>query len=510
MSPVSPRRFFPVLAVVAPVAIAAACFGPTEVTVTVTTDLACGVGPRTAIFKGLPFGEAPDAETSDCKPDPSGDAKIGSLVFVPSGSANGRAGVRVVLARGRSTTECDAHPEDCIVATRSFSFVKHLSRRVPIRMLSECLGRLCPEGQTCGPGGECVSDEVTCEADDCALDGGAGDGGDVVVDAGADGDAGEPSLACLGPNGDGVLAQAAIGVTVVAAALTTIEHVFVEGATHRLMRVAKSGGDPVEAFSIGARGTFVALTTLGAHWAALYDVVTPKPGYELRSSALDVPYQFEPLTKVKSVAAWIEAGLPVGYVGGTSDVLKVMLTKPPTHSPFLDVGADAIAVDSNTVYTSLPDGITATRKTNPKEAAHIAIMPPAGGSVVFASNGASVFVAGLQSDKPTIHRMNGLSAPMLIASSSEVVTSLAAEAVTSPVSGAPYVYWTDGSSVRRRRAVPVGSFSPDETVYTPTIAGARVEHVLVDSECVYVWESAGFVQQSVLRGIQKPKPQNGP
>ena len=264
-------RFVPVLALAVPVAITAACYGPTEVAVVVTTDLACSEGPRTAIYKGMPFDSAPDAETEGCEPVPNADTRIGSLVFLPSGDANGRAAVKVVLARKRNVTECEAHPEDCIVATRSFSFVKHLSRRVPIRMLSACLGKQCPDGQTCGAGGTCVSNEVTCS------DGrlrcrrrarGEPDGGPPgVADAGSDADAGPPLAGtCRGPNGDGTLAVVTGGV--LGAALGAGVHYFVDASSSKLMSVPKSGG--TSALVTPQSGIFSALTTHGDDWFFAY------------------------------------------------------------------------------------------------------------------------------------------------------------------------------------------------------------------------------------------------
>ncbi|MBX3200608.1 MAG: serine/threonine protein kinase [Labilithrix sp.] len=495
VSIVSPKRFVPVLAVLAPVAITAACYGPTEVSVVVTTDLACDVGPRTAIFKGFPFDTAPDAETSECTPVADADARIGSLVFVPSGSADGRAGVKVVLARGRSTGECDAHPEDCIVATRSFSFVKHLSRRVPIRMLSECLGKRCPEGQTCGAGGVCVSDAVTCESDDCGLDGGgAPDAADVVVDAGdADVGATLPRVPCRGPSGDGVLAVSS--GSVVAAALTTTEHYFIEGVQNRLMLLPKSGGVPVDTDVNGGRGGgVVALTTIGPHWAALVDTGVGPSRYVLRSSAVAKPLELGALAPPRAAVATLEAGMPVAYVALAGSVQRVTLAAMPVVTQFFDLGADAVAVDPVAVYLGRDDGVTAVQTADGKDVAVLPLLPPAGRRVLFASNGPTVLAAGLRGTKPTIERLNGTQPPTSIATMSTVVTSLAADV--------SHVYWTDGSSVRRRPLAGI-QLAIDEPVYTPTIDSTQVDHVLVDASCVYVWETGGFAAQTVLRGFAK-------
>src|SRR5258706_8665162 len=111
------RLLVPPIAFAVPIAVMTACYGPTEVVVEVSTDLGCDVPVRTALFKGEPFEASPEAETASCTFGSVGatDAEIGTLVFVPSGSADGRAGVKAVLARGgKSPTACERDPADCI------------------------------------------------------------------------------------------------------------------------------------------------------------------------------------------------------------------------------------------------------------------------------------------------------------------------------------------------------------------------------------------------------------
>ncbi len=97
----------PLIGFLLPVAAAVACYGPTEVVVSVSTDLACSDRIRTAIYKGRRGELEPiaRAETTTCNlPEGGTDADIGSLVFVPSGGPEVRLGLRLERAeRHRSS-----------------------------------------------------------------------------------------------------------------------------------------------------------------------------------------------------------------------------------------------------------------------------------------------------------------------------------------------------------------------------------------------------------------------
>ncbi len=143
---------------------ATSCYGPTELTIEVSTNLPCNtVMPfRTAITVGAADSTSGPsaADTTSCQTVSSDVSRVGSLVVTPSGKRDGRIGVRVVLAvGGKSPEDCAGDLTNCIVATRSFSFIKHESRALPISLQRDCLGVVCLAPTTCEHGG-CVSDDA--------------------------------------------------------------------------------------------------------------------------------------------------------------------------------------------------------------------------------------------------------------------------------------------------------------------------------------------------------------
>lgn len=485
-----PMRFVPVLALAVPVAITAACYGPTEVAVVVTTDLQCSEGPRTAIYKGMPFDSAPDAETEACEPVPNADTRIGSLVFLPSGDANGRAAVKVVLARKRNVSECETHPEDCIVATRSFSFVEHLSRRVPIRMLSACLGKQCPDGQTCGAGGVCVSNEVTCTSDDCNVEPGGEQDGGPPGDADAASDAGPvPPLpgACGGPTGDGTLTVVTGGV--LGAALGAGVHYFVDGSTSKLMSVPRSGGPP--SLVTPHSGIFSALATHGADWFFAYRTTgSDVADHVLATSGRKTPLSIgaEPVAALGATTAGAD---PVIYLGRPTTVDAVTSQGFTVFNP--KSGANRIAVDGAFVYMSTPGGIAVRHRTDGTTSEAVPIKPNAGqDGVAFATRGGTVFAAGTLNGTPGIHALNGASPVVTVVEKTGAAKSLAVDE--------NFLYVTDGTTIQRWMTTPGGGVNTF-VLYT-AVPGESVDHLMADADCLYYWSSPpGVVASGVLRAI---------
>lgn len=490
------RAVVPALALAVPVAITAACYGPTEVAVVITTDLACSEGPRTAIYKGMPFDSAPDAVTEACESVPNADSRIGSLVFLPSGDANGRAAVKVVLARKQNVAECEAHPEECIVATRSFSFVEHLSRRVPIRMFSACLGKQCPDGQTCGAGGVCVSNEVACTSDDCDVEPvGEEDGGrPPVVDAGSDAGSTPPLPgACGGPSGDGTLAVISGGV--LDAALGANVHYYVEGSTSKLMSVPKSGGEP--SLVTPNRGVFSALAATGTDWFFAYRgaQLTKTNATLVTSSGAVLNMGAAPIT---ALAATTEGGGSVAYVGRATTVERVTGGEGvSTFNP--KGGANRIAVDGAFVYMSTPGGIAVRQRTDASSSGELPITPNVGQEgVAFATRGGkAVFAAGTLNGTPGIFALNGGSPATVVVEKTDAITSIA-------VDGA-FVFATDGTTIQRWIMTANGSIA-HSVLYTAA-SGESVDHLTADKDCLYYWSSPpGILPRGVLRAIATKAP----
>ena len=493
-------RCFPLVALAAPLLVAVACYGPTEVTVVVSTDLACSDGPRTAIFKGVPFDVAPDAETDECAPAASGDSVVGSLVFVPSSDANGRAGVKVVLARGRSPSECDANPQECIVATRSFSFVEHLSRRLPIRMLSACLGKRCPDGQTCGAGGACVSNEVTCTSADCELvdETPDPDGGPPVTveDAGAsaDADADAAGPTCVGPNGAGFIAETGSMPGPQAAAFSGDAFYYLEA--HRVMQVSKSGGAPFEVLDVsGPLGSgLVALSTVSSTWALVRGVgAGPTTSYRFASGLGKGEFNLGENNTVTSLAAVTTLGQHVAYVARETGIDKVTIGPSGVVTSFTKQGAQRIAADDAAVFASTDVGVRVLDRATAVEVVPTLDIHPAGGlPVAFATDGTTVHASGAVKASPdaaAIVSLDGKTGTMTtIVPSVDPVRSLAVDAT--------HVYWT--SDLRVLRASRSGKDKVPQVLFTAA-PGEKVDHLAVDAECVYFWhETNGVVAQSLL------------
>ena len=153
-----------------------ACYGPTELVVSVSTNVDCaavqtnGLSIRTAASEGQLLDAPAATESNACELGPRG-ADLGTLVLVPSGVADDVV-LQVVLGVDRPTSECQppSRIEGCIVARRRVGYVHHRSLRVPIVLNRACLGVQCGEGETCERGA-CVSAAVqTCAGGDCELE----------------------------------------------------------------------------------------------------------------------------------------------------------------------------------------------------------------------------------------------------------------------------------------------------------------------------------------------------
>lgn len=169
----------------------AGCREPTEITVTLRTDVACADVSETSLSVGsltTLAGKPPVSTRKGCS-DPSG--RIGSLVIVPSGDNDDEVAIQVITTiNGLPTSACDASKpsSDCIVARRALRFVPHTPLDLPIELSASCLGKVCSPEQTC-LGGVCVAaklpDPAACTTPGgCAVVGDAGP--DVAVEAAAD------------------------------------------------------------------------------------------------------------------------------------------------------------------------------------------------------------------------------------------------------------------------------------------------------------------------------------
>jgi hypothetical protein len=278
-------------AVLAASCAAGACADPTQITVTVTTDLTCAMSPMTMVTGG--HGEG---TTDHC--ERAGElSEIGSIVLVPSRAKDDAVNITVVTrVGGADPTQCNADAPDgtCIVARRRMRFIPRTPLPITIQMRAACLGHACKDGETCILG-NCVSlddpafhDEgdagSTLDASglvDVGTDGAPGDApsdGSVpvdapsdVVDASLDGADGGPLSTCV-PPGPPVLWLApgpTVNVGPRGMSLTPAALVWVDANAGSGLRVTSRGGFTSQAYSaavalVGAYGSGGALPT--AYW----------------------------------------------------------------------------------------------------------------------------------------------------------------------------------------------------------------------------------------------------
>jgi hypothetical protein len=486
-------RVTPAVLLAATVLATAHCYAPTEVTVDISTDLSCADRLTTRVYKGSAgggFEVEPEAETPNCTAEPSG-AQIGTLVVVPSGSADGRAGIKAILSRnGKPPSDCT--PEnlaDCIVATRGFSFVEHTSRRVPIRFLKDCIGTPCPEGQTCIAGGKCVSDQVTCEGTDCALpeerpatrDGGPSDP-NPIRDASIDvPDLPLPDPTCLVNGGDTLFEAAGIpGPGLSVASADRIYFVPVDAPT-KVLSIAKGGGAAVIAFEIapglaGSNARILAIAVDGPGVVVAYD---DKNGVHHVNAAQTDSVIASSATPTAVFAAFDTKSIRV-FVATPSELYEQ--NSGWNKLPVENVGGGRMAVDATTIFVAsassgivsgVPRGVYSPVSTLP------------GPSTAMAYDGQSVYVAGgTASNKGVITKV---SAPSVVVRSELPLLpqSLAVDA--------EFAYFSSNNVIARLPKTNTGAVGVPPTTIVAGAPGARIDHVAVDlmaAGCVYYWMKA--------------------
>ena len=171
----APRRHLLGLFVAAGVLSSIGCRDATQITVQISTDVACaGEGSsgetevtNTAIVTAAASdyrdpSVAPSAETSQCS-----GGRIGSIVVVPSDDDEATIGIRIEIGLDGARAEDCAQScgPNCIEASRRVRFSPHENLDLPILAHRSCRGVCCPTGQTC-VAGVCASDSVQ----DCASD----------------------------------------------------------------------------------------------------------------------------------------------------------------------------------------------------------------------------------------------------------------------------------------------------------------------------------------------------
>ncbi len=131
----------------------AGCRTSTQITIDVSTDVACSSWQGAAITVGelgLALEALPPTTTSTYCNDAG---HVGTLVAIPSGADNAKVAFRVV---GAVTASLDACTLDagagCIVARRALNFIPHEALGVSVPLRAACEGVVCDPNSTCVEG----------------------------------------------------------------------------------------------------------------------------------------------------------------------------------------------------------------------------------------------------------------------------------------------------------------------------------------------------------------------
>ena len=121
------------------------CQAPTEVTLTLSTDVPCSQLTGLTITvgsKGDVETKAPETRSQSC----SASGNLGTIVVVPVGSKDQEVTIKVIAGVNRDPESCaaPAYGIGCIVARRSLQFLVSERRSYPHAFHPGTLGRLDP------------------------------------------------------------------------------------------------------------------------------------------------------------------------------------------------------------------------------------------------------------------------------------------------------------------------------------------------------------------------------
>jgi hypothetical protein len=478
----------------------ASCFAATEVTVALSTDLGCTTRVRTAVYKGSrgQFPNEPETETELCTHG-AADSQIGTLVFVPSGSRSGTASVKAVLARGgKPPAACtDQSPEDCIFATRSFSYVAHTSRKLPIRLLATCLGKkACPEGQTCGPSGDCISDRVTCAGEECGITPPTlGDGGTPKEDGGGTlPDGGSNSGSCGGSSG--VLVDDAPMPPLAADSATTLFWVEPSKQVNggfAVWKIPKTGGTPSELTVVGNLVAPQRITALGSSKDIVLVGWGQNPSFALKlvssnGTADDSPPITEPLGA-------LHGNGNVHFAAGSANIFRY--EGGAFHSAGLASKAKSITSADDLFLAAADDGLYARDLKDGDAVSFTRLGGDSPNNALVTSSGTELFAAGpLPAGGYAVFSVSKTAA-LPFANLDDMPSSIAADKSS--------VYVAIRNSIF---SYPKGNGNGTEL----TSVNAPVRHISLDDTCVFYWAAVqgtvGAPVRAQLRAMKKPASSN--
>lgn len=125
---------------------------PTEVVVTVFSDLPCGTSTVAAVAIGVP-GELGDRSVSGTSTTCNADGSRGVVVLVPKGRSDAEFAVEVRISADRSVSidDCVAANgyRNCIVARRILSFLPERAVHLRVDLRNPCISTACSQRTTC-------------------------------------------------------------------------------------------------------------------------------------------------------------------------------------------------------------------------------------------------------------------------------------------------------------------------------------------------------------------------
>jgi hypothetical protein len=135
--------------------LAVSCRQPTQLTVEISTNVACQhVGGTNIIVGQLPgdLEKNPASTSTRACSGGGGNETIGSIVLLPSGAEDGAIAFKIVLGIDKSADDCAPSYANCIVARRSLLYLPHEATTVHVDLDLDCAGVPCGESMTCQQG----------------------------------------------------------------------------------------------------------------------------------------------------------------------------------------------------------------------------------------------------------------------------------------------------------------------------------------------------------------------
>jgi hypothetical protein len=472
------------------VAVIVACYGATEVKLEITRDVKCPPRgeARTAIFVGRPGHGAidPIAETEDCidLTDGTFASSIGSLVVVPSDDRDARVTVEVAISlkpRGsganvppKSPKDCLLDATDCIVARRTFAFISHQSRVLPIKLFEECRDR------TCLPGTTCVADD--CRPDDIEVDGFCDDrqtcnlpprdgGTDAPIADAPIGDAPVPEPVdagvCTG-RGDGVLLE---GIQQpVGRIVSTATNLFWETNAGSVMTARKDGTDKKVVYpATVAKVSSFAVDDKGVTWVGENGRIY-KAGQLSDGGALFWAGPFsnpiQTLAATESVVYWAM---------GSATYYTASSAPSPVKTAYLNgstIPADRLSArtqGTETIVYALKENNLRSFDGSAGEIANfeagVDVLAVEGGALIATATEILSFTDGKLN---TMRRSAAVTADTLARNKS-------------------VVFWTESSPVPRIMRLDLAPLAGPIATALPIGAHAMIRGLAVDDACVYFW-----------------------